>query len=70
MMLVQMVKSEELIGKWVRRQAAWGWSSNTWQIEDARFSRNGEIKVKLKGYATWRPLEGLLVLKTEPRSLE
>ena len=59
-----MTKPQDLIGKHVKRQTAWGWSSRTWEIEDARIGRNGEIKVKLKGYATWRPLRGLMVTET------
>lgn len=57
------VKPEELVGRWVRRPAAWGWSSRTFRIEDARVGRNGRVMVKLSGYRTWQPLNRYLFVE-------
>jgi hypothetical protein len=49
----------------VRRPAAWGWSSRTFRIEEARVGKSGRVMVKLGGYRTWQPLDRYLLVKED-----
>lgn len=43
----------ELVGRRVRRNAAWGPTRATYEITAARRGRTGEIMVRLNGYKGW-----------------
>ncbi|MGB9848904.1 MAG: hypothetical protein ACPLSY_03645 [Moorellaceae bacterium] len=58
------VDPKELVGRRVRRNAAWGPTRETYEIVDARRNRHrpAEVMVRLKGYKGWFRLRKLYLV--------
>lgn len=69
MKVVQAVPVQEILGATARRNAAWGWTRESYKIIDLKVTKKGNVQVKLKGYKSWMDLNRLLLLlhhKKEP----